>query len=567
MSKIFYWCGWVLLCVVCLGITELQGQELIKPYSAQLRQIEQNLRGGNLPLAVEGMDEILKSYPDAAEVYYAKALVFGQLKNMEVAVDNAQKAYKYDKNLLYANYLLDLYKNTSNLQGALDFTDVLIADFPQNSDVLREKVVLLFENNQSQEALEMIDEIQNTLGQTDTLAVLQSQILTNTKQNKKAKEVLEYWVDKKSDLGTVYSSLAFILMGESSSKKAIHVLNKGVANTGDHNLFLDLAEVYDREGKSKDSFGYLERAFNSDKVDYRDKHRIIYNLINERNPFTTGQLFMLTDILTVKYPRMVENYLFKGEVYTRMDDFAQAKSMFATAVEMNKNHLGAWRMLINTDLATNDVQSAIRHGEEALVYNPNNSMLLYFTGLSYFIKDDLEQSRKILELALDYSQNETTYLQSSIYSSLADLYHKIELFDLSDAAYEEAILLDSTNLLALNNYAYYLSLRQKKLEKAAEVSLLSNQLSPDNGTFQDTYAWVLYQQNNYEEALVWIERAIKNSDAPSSTVIDHYGDILSGLGRGKEAVKQWQRALVLVEEKGEDGSDLKRKINQKENGK
>lgn len=567
MSKILYWCRWILLCVICLGVVKLQGQELIKPYSDQLRQVEQKLRNGELALAVEGIDEILKSYPDAADVYYAKALVFGQLKNMEVAVDNALKAYKYDNNLMYANFLLDLYKSTNNLQEALKFTDVLIKDFPKNGDILREKVILLFENNQSDEALELIDGIQNVLGKTDTLAVLQAQILTNTNQSKKAKEVLNYWVDSKTNLASVYSSLAFILMDEGSSKRAIQVLNRGLSNTGDHNLFLDLAEIYDRQGKSKNSFEFLEQAFKSDMVDYRDKHRIIFNLINERNPFTAGQLFILADILTVKYPRLVENYLFKGEAYLRMDNYEQAKSMFATAVEMNKNHLGAWRMLINTDLATNDVESAIRHGEEALVYNPNNSMLLYFTGLSYFIKDDIDQSRKILERALDYSQNETVYLQSSIYSSLADLYHKIELFDLSDAAYEEAILLDSTNLLALNNYAYYLSLRQEKLDKAAEISLLSNQLSPDNGTFQDTYAWVLYQQRNYEEALVWIERAIKNSNEPSSTIIDHYGDILSELGRSKEAIRQWQKALVLMEEKGEDSLELQKKINQTTNGK
>ena len=52
----------------------------------------------------------------------------------------------------------------------------------------------------------------------------------------------------------------------------------------------------------------------------------------------------------------------------------------------------------------------------------------------------------------------------------------------------------------LNNYAYYLSLRNDRLEKAAQMSLRSNELAPGQPSFQDTYAWVLYQQGKYAEA-------------------------------------------------------------------
>src|SRR5699024_12548490 len=138
-------------------------------------------------------------------------------------------------------------------------------------------------------------------------------------------------------------------------------------------------------------------------------------------------------------------------------------------------------------------------GKEALTHNPNHPVLLYFTGLSFFAQKEYDSSRSYLEKALDYSEQSPDYLRSSIYSSLGDLYHAINLDDVSDVAYEEAIELDSMNTMALNNYAYYLSLREVNLDKAERFSRTSNEIDPNNSTFQDTYAWILYKQGERSE--------------------------------------------------------------------
>src|SRR3546814_20142660 len=113
----------------------------------------------------------------------------------------------------------------------------------------------------------------------------------------------------------------------------------------------------------------------------------------------------------------------------------------------------------------------------------------------------------------------------------------------SDVAYEEAIALDSTNAYALNNYAYYLALRKQQLPLAAEMSRRSNELEPDYPSYQDTYAWVLFQQGDYETALQWIEKAIESSDAVSETLHEHYGDIRAKLGHLGKAFTQWRKEI------------------------
>lgn len=60
--------------------------------------------------------------------------------------------------------------------------------------------------------------------------------------------------------------------------------------------------------------------------------------------------------------------------------------------------------------------------------------------------------------------------------------------------------------------------------------------------------------------MVWIERSIKNSAQASATLLDHYGDILFHVGREKDAVKQWEKALVLADSEDIDKEKLAIKI-------
>ena len=133
----------------------------------------------------------------------------------------------------------------------------------------------------------------------------------------------------------------------------------------------------------------------------------------------------------------------------------------------------------------------------------------------------------------------------------------------SDVAYREAINLDSTNVGAMNNLAYYLSLRNQDLEDAAKFALTANELRPNDATLEDTYAWVLFKQEKYADALLWIEKAMKNSDSVSAVLLEHYGDILIKNKKTAEAMKQWKLALDRGGDSETNIEKLKEKINKK----
>jgi Tfp pilus assembly protein PilF len=117
--------------------------------------------------------------------------------------------------------------------------------------------------------------------------------------------------------------------------------------------------------------------------------------------------------------------------------------------------------------------------------------------------------------------------------------------------------LDPNNVFVLNNYAYYLSLRKVKLDRAAQMAKLANELAPNQASFEDTYAWVLFQQGKYTDALQWIKKALEHGNS-SGELLEHYGDILFKAGNLEDALEQWKKAKA----KGGTTKTIDQKIDQ-----
>jgi len=534
-----------------------------KGYKEQLASIESKLKSGDLANALQSIEETLEKYPNGAEVYYAKSLLYTQARNFDVALPAAEEAVKIaPENIIYNNHLLELYKSKGDFASAVELLDEFIKKQPNNPQVYREKIMMQHAGKKSEDALKTYEETKAKFGETDTLDVLKAEILMDMDRPREANEVLQQWRKKKSPIRQVYSSLSYILLDEKKPKEALTVLDEGLATTKDELLYLDMADANMALKKGSQAFENIKKAFQSDAVTFIDKHRVMMNLVNNNKDFTKDQLQDLANSLVLKHPRMPDSHMFKGDILWMRGDLDQAKSLYLTTVSMNPQHVDAWRKLINVELAQNKLDEAIVDGKEALSHNPNNVLITYFVGVAYMMKKDTDNARLFLERALDQSGNENDFVKSMIYGGLGDLYHEIKMESASEVAYEEAIKLDSNNVTVMNNAAYYLSLQKKDLDKAAAYAKKANELEPNSGTFQDTYAWVLFQQGKYQEALVWIEKAIKNSE-PSGVLYDHYGDILIKLGKTKEALKQWEKAMTYSEGSALDKEKLKQKISEK----
>jgi Tfp pilus assembly protein PilF len=108
----------------------------------------------------------------------------------------------------------------------------------------------------------------------------------------------------------------------------------------------------------------------------------------------------------------------------------------------------------------------------------------------------------------------------------------------------------------LNNYSYYLAERGEKLSDAKRWSKKAIDNNPDNATFLDTYAWVLFRIGAFEEAEKYILIAIEKGGKNDPEVNEHAGDILAALNSKEMARAYYQKAIMV----GGDRQKLEGKI-------
>ena len=168
----------------------------------------------------------------------------------------------------------------------------------------------------------------------------------------------------------------------------------------------------------------------------------------------------------------------------------------------------------------------------------------------------LPSCQKALSHVKDDSKKEVV---SDFYAIIGDAYHTKNLHAEAYAAYDSALVYNPSNIGALNNYAYYLSVERRDLDKAEEMSYKTVKAEPNNSTYLDTYAWILFVKGNYAEARLYIDEAIKNDKDSSDVVLEHCGDIYYMTGDAEGALKYWKQAW----DKGNRSDTLKQKIQKK----
>ena len=200
-----------------------------------------------------------------------------------------------------------------------------------------------------------------------------------------------------------------------------------------------------------------------------------------------------------------------------------------------------WEQLLVIESDLRNYQTLDSLSKVAIELFPEQPLLYLLNGFANYHFKKYDDAIKVLKEGLSYAIFDEK-LRAEFYMYLGDIYNQMKNYPESDAAYESSLKIDSNNIAILNNYSYYLTLRGEKLDKARIMSKKSNDLSPDIPSYQDTYAWVLFNLKAYDEALIWIEKAVSHSGNKNAVIVEHYGDILFKLNRKSEALEKWEKA-------------------------
>jgi len=464
----------------------------------------------------------------------------------------------------YWSSLAEIYEKGNQIDKLDNVFTQLIRLNPDRSDYYFDKANAYVIQNRFDDALKVYDQVAKFTGETDDLMLARQKIYLKQGKLDKAAAGFEQMIASNPNQVKYYLALAEIYSSNKANDKAFKVLQQAKTVDPDNALVhLGLADVY-RDKKDVDaSFAELKLAFANPNLSIDQKIRIMMGYFPK---FTepgakSGALasaLQLSKIIAETHPDEAKAQALYGDMLVQNEKYAEAKDAYAKSVALNGQIYETRDQLVRLELGNNDVDAAIRDGEAALSFFPNQSWMNFFVGSAWLQKKDYKKALGYLKTAVALEFQDKNMLSQS-YSQIGDCYHGMQDNKSSDAAYEKALSFIPDNKYTLNNFAYYLSLRGEQLDKAAAMAKYANELEANNASFEDTYAWILFKQKKYQEARIWMEKAQSHNKNKSAVQTEHYGDILFYLGDADGAVQHWKKA----KEYGADSPVLDRKINEK----
>jgi len=486
--------------------------------------------------------------PANATAYYKSAQIYLIQKEYEKAMLNAQKAISLNPgNKYYYLTLAEIYTKQSKLKEASDTYEEMLKKCDDASEYLFELAQVYLYQQKYDSAISVYNRIENRFGLNEQVITQKEKIYLQQSQLDKAIIEGEKLIKAYPGVVRYVTMLTDILISNDQVERAIPYLDELLTNNPENpTALLQLSEIYRKQGEIDKADTYLLKAFSNPELNLTGKLKVIVGFMQQLpNEDIEKLCLQLGKQIIDTHPSEPDAYAINGDLYMRLQNDEKAQKMYQKAIELGATSYNIWQNTIQLDLKMENYEDAINHGEEAIELFPNQAALYWFLGTAYLIQKDDEAAIEILEQGKKIAGTNKDLLVL-FNAQLGDVYNNVKEFEKSDAAYEYALKFNPDNDHVLNNYSYFLSLREEKLPLAKQMCEKLVKIAPGNPTYSDTYAWVLYKLGEYKEALKYIEEAV-NSDEVSGTILEHYGDILFRLDRKDEAIKYWIEAKKLGE--------------------
>jgi len=506
--------------------------------------------------------------PTNGTVHYKIAEVLAKgtkEEDIQKAAQSIEVALKYEKKNKYF-YLLasNIYANLGQFEKATAALETMMKEVKGTEDYLFELAALYLYDKKEDEALKVYNRAEDIMGVNEVSSQQKQQIYLDKGKIPEAIAEGEKLIQAYPDEQRYVLGFAEMLSRNGQRSKSIQYLESFIEDHPEaSSAKMVLAGLYKDDGQELKSRNYVLEVFEDPQVDVSSKVLMMgtYNTTLSQNKSKKINDSELETFVIGLFRKLESTYssdpnvhLVGGDLFMTLEKDEEAKTEYLKAIQSGSGSFEAWQNLLYLEIQTNQMDSLIAHSEAALELFPNQAMMHYFNGYGLLRKNKYREASYSLEQAKKLSASNPAFV-SDLNSMLGDCYNATKEYSKSDWAYEEALAFNPNNDIVLNNYSYYLALRKENLEKAEKMAAQLVKNFPDNPSYLDTYAWVLYERGKYKEARKTIEKALQSGQG-SSTHFEHYGDILFQMGDIDNAVIQWQKA----KQKNGDNASLDKKI-------
>ncbi len=531
---------------------------------------------GDYDAAYELYQHCLDIYPASGAALYELSqfyMYLGQERKGEQALKQAVSSD--ESNFWYKQTLASYYERKRDVPKAIAVYENMADQFPSRLEPLMSLIDLYNQTKSYQQVINTLNRLEELDGKSEQISMEKFRMFLLLGDQEKAFTEIEslskeypYDMRYQTILGDVY-------LNNDKPQEALGVYQRILKEEpGYAPALISMASYYQKTGQDSLYQAQLDTILLNDDVQSDTKMEIMRQLIlqSEQGSKDSTQVISLFQNILKRPQQNADLAMLCAQYLLTKKMEKEAVPVLHQILELDPENKPARLQLLSYAIRDNNLDDVIRIAKPALEYNPESLEFYYYLGIAYHQKGETDEALEAFTKGVKQINDKSDKgVVSDFYAILGDLYHSKEMHAEAYAAYDSSLVYNPNNIGTLNNYAYFLSVERKDLDKAEEMSYRTVKAEPDNETYLDTYAWILFEKGRYTEARIYIEQALRNKGDKSRTIVEHAGDIYYMLGEKDKALEYWKKADAM-DETPEDGSTpptekekkrLKQKIAQK----
>lgn len=532
---------------------------------------------GDYDAAFEMYNHCLDIYPKGAATLYEISKFYMFLNQPEKGEEALKDAVDADpSNFWYKQTLAAYYQNKGEFPKAIYVYEDMASQFPTRLEPLMALVDLYNRTKDYQQVVNTLNRLEARDGKSEQISMEKFRMYLMMDNDKQAFTEIENLAKEYPYDMRYLTILGDVYFNNGKEDQAYDTYQKVLTQEpGYAPAMLSMASYYEKKGQDSLYQAQLDSILLNDKVESGTKMNIMRQLIirsEQADKDSTKIAGLFTSMLKQEQENadvamLAAQYLLSK----KMNE--EATPVLHQVLEIDPENIPARLQLMSFAIGKQDMDEVIKLCLPALEYTPEALEFYYYLGLAYHQKDMTEEALGVFKKGVNQvNEKSDKNMVSDFYAIMGDLYHIKKMNVEAYAAYDSALVYKDDNIGALNNYAYYLSVERKNLDKAEEMSYRTVKAEPTNGTYLDTYAWILFEKGKFSEAKIYIDQAMQNDGDKSSVVVEHCGDIYFMSGDKAKALEYWTEAERLSKEPVKDGDTareekelkvLRKKIAQK----